>query len=112
MIQPYLQRIVSISSTLTLFLGLFFVDFFLYFVGHVFDGLEELLLEDHVDKWARHIKSLLTVVISVILHSSTKVSLDETVRHIPNEEGFLKFISFFYTYMGQKILFDNIPSIL
>lgn len=71
---------------------------------HLFNDLSELLPEDVAKKGSSHIKSFLTVVISVIFNSPTKVCLNKPISHVTNKESLLERIAILNTDMGKKII--------
>ena len=60
---------------------------------HIFDNFSELLSENLGDKGTSHIKPLLSIVITIILGSSTKSSLNESISHVSSEECFFELVT-------------------
>ena len=75
------------------------INIFLNLSLHILDDLSELLSEHIAEESTGHIKSLFTVVISVILSCSSQISSDETTGHVSCVEGFLKLITLFNSNM-------------
>lgn len=81
-------------------------------VFHLLNDLSELLSEDVAEKCTSHIKSLLSIVISVILHSPTEESLNESIRHITNKECLFEIIALLNTDMRKQIVPKKLLGIL
>lgn len=58
-------------------------------LGHVINELTEQLSEEASHKCTRHIKSLFTVVITIVFGCSSKVSLQKSVNHVAHKVSFL-----------------------
>jgi hypothetical protein len=72
--------------------------------GHVIYELAEQLSEKASHQCTRHIKSLLTVVITIIFSGSSKVSLQKSVDHVPYKVSLLQSTVLLLTHMGQEII--------
>ena len=57
---------------------------------HLLNDLSELLSENIAKEGSSHIEPLLSIVISVILNSPTKVGLNKPVGHVTNKESLLE----------------------
>jgi hypothetical protein len=66
------------------------VDVFLKMLLHLSDDSSEFLSEDTADECSSHVKSLFTIVISIILSGSSKLSLNEPIGHVSGKECFLE----------------------
>jgi hypothetical protein len=66
------------------------IDVFLKMLLHLSDYSSEFLSEYSADERSSHIKSLFTIVISIILSGSSKLSLDEPIGHVSSEKCFLE----------------------
>jgi hypothetical protein len=73
-------------------------------LGHVINELTEQLSEKASHQSARHVKSLLTVVITIVFGGSSKISLQKSVDHVPYKVSFLQRSVLLLTHVGQEII--------
>lgn len=75
---------------------------------HISREVPEKLTEQTCKQSASHIKSLLTVVISVVLGCTSKSSCHESIAHVAHKVGFFEEATRSFVYVRQKVVFQEL----
>jgi hypothetical protein len=75
---------------------------------HLSNDSPELLSKDSTNQSSCHVKSLLSIVISIVFGGSSELCLNESVSHISSEESLLEEVVVSDSNMGQEVFSEDI----